>query len=78
MDSGLSFTDLLANVLEDATATTPIFFILSPGTDPVVDVEKIGKREGKEANKNYHNVALGQGMDKVANDKLDLAHKEGH
>ena len=59
MDQGSSFTDILQSVLEDATATTPLFFILSPGTDPVVDVEKLGKREGKEVNKNYHNVALG-------------------
>jgi len=31
-----------------------------------------------EANKNYHNVALGQGMEIKANQFLELAHKEGH
>lgn len=59
MDAGLSFTAILMNVLEDATATTPIFFILSPGTNPVLDVEKIVKKDGKEKDKNYHNVSLG-------------------
>lgn len=59
IDQGLSFAEILENVLEDATNTTPIFFFLSPGTDPVVDVENSGRRRGIEENKNYWNVAMG-------------------
>lgn len=78
MDTGLSFEGILKNVLEDTSSTTPIFFILSPGTDPVQDVEKIGKRRGIEEGKNYWNAPLGQGMDVVATRYLELGHKEGH
>lgn len=46
-------------MITDSTPNTPIFFILSPGADPVKDVEKIGKSKGIEANKNFWNVALG-------------------
>lgn len=78
MDQGLSFTDILVNVLEDATSSTPIFFILSPGTDPVTDVERIGKKRNIEEGKNYWNVAMGQGTEGTAMSKLELGHKEGH
>lgn len=45
----------------------PIFFILSPGADPVKEVEKIGKKMRFERNlNNFFNVALGQGQDVVA------------
>ncbi len=40
---------------------TPIFFILSPGVDPLKDVEALGKKLGFTTdNKNLHNVSLGQ------------------
>lgn len=45
MDSKLAFTDVLASAVDDAESTTPIFFILSPGADPVKEVEKIAKRK---------------------------------
>ena len=58
---------------------TPFFFILSPGADPVKEVETLGKRMiALQANVNYHNVAMGQGQDVVAIQKLDMGHKEGH
>jgi dynein heavy chain len=78
MDQGLSFMDILTNVLDDATNTTPIFFILSPGTDPVADVERIGKRKHIEEGKNYWNVAMGQGTEDTAMRGLENGHKEGH
>jgi dynein heavy chain len=61
LDQKSSFIDILGGVIQDSTPNTPIFFILSPGADPVKDVEKIGKTKGIEANKNFWNVALGQG-----------------
>ena len=53
-------------MIKDATRenqmNTPIFFILSPGADPVKEVEKIGKQMKFEYNmNNFYNIALGQG-----------------
>lgn len=78
MDQKLSFGDILLSAVDDSTPNTPIFFILSPGADPVKEVEKLGKRKGFEPNKNFWNIALGQGQDVIAMAKLELAHKEGH
>lgn len=58
---------------------TPVFFVLSPGVDPLKDVENLGKKLGFTFdNKNFHNVSLGQGQEIVAENALDLASKEGH
>ena len=58
---------------------TPVFFVLSPGVDPLKDVEALGKKMGFTGdNENFHNVSLGQGQEIVAEDALDLASKEGH
>lgn len=59
-DSALSFYDILESSFGDSTATTPIFFILSPGADPVKEIEALGRKLGYTANFNLHNVALGQ------------------
>ena len=56
----------------------PIYFVLSPGANPVKDVEQMAKMNGFDINKMLHPIALGQGQDVIANAKLDLAHKEGH
>eukprot|EP00931_Biecheleriopsis_adriatica_P107676 TRINITY_DN819_c0_g1_i4.p1 TRINITY_DN819_c0_g1~~TRINITY_DN819_c0_g1_i4.p1 ORF type:complete len:2563 (-),score=618.44 TRINITY_DN819_c0_g1_i4:48-7736(-) len=79
-DGSSSFAAVLQNSFEDSTTTTPIFFILSPGADPVKEVEGMGKRrpEGLVLGTNYHNVAMGQGQDVVAMQKLDISHREGH
>ena len=78
MDSTSSFAQILNSSLQDSSPSTPIFFILSPGADPVKDVEILGRKNGYEANKNFWNVALGAGQDVVAMQKLETAHKEGH
>lgn len=58
---------------------TPVFFVLSPGVDPLKDVEQLGKKLGFTIdNKNFHNVSLGQGQEVVAENALDVAAKEGH
>jgi dynein heavy chain, axonemal len=56
-----------------------MFFILSPGVDPLKDVEALGKKLGfsTDAN-NFHNISLGQGQEVVAERALDIAAKEGH
>ena len=64
--------------LESGPAT-PVFFILSPGVDPLKDVERVGKKLGFTFdNKNFHNVSLGQGQEIVAEQAMELAAKEGH
>ncbi|XP_074967279.1 dynein axonemal heavy chain 9-like [Phalacrocorax aristotelis] len=68
-----------ATTFEESGPATPMFFILSPGVDPLKDVEKQGKKLGYTFNnKNFHNVSLGQGQEVVAEQALDLAAKEGH
>ncbi|XP_067860408.1 dynein axonemal heavy chain 9-like [Heptranchias perlo] len=64
---------------EESGPATPMFFILSPGVDPLKDVERHGKKLGCTFdNGNLHNVSLGQGQEVVAEQALDLAAKEGH
>ncbi|XP_075314376.1 dynein axonemal heavy chain 9 [Odontesthes bonariensis] len=64
---------------EESGAATPMFFILSPGVDPLKDVEKHGKKLGYTFdNNNFHNVSLGQGQEVIAEQALDLAAKNGH
>jgi len=77
-DSTSSFYNVLSSAHKDSTTTTPIFFILSPGANPIVDVQKLAKANGIDPNKYLHAVALGQGQDIVAMNKLDLGHKDGH
>jgi dynein heavy chain len=64
---------------EETTPSTPVFFILSPGLDPLKDVEKVGKTIGFTMDKkNFHNVSLGQGQEVVAEQAMEIAAKEGH
>uniref|UniRef100_A0A8C3V2Y5 Dynein axonemal heavy chain 17 n=1 Tax=Catharus ustulatus TaxID=91951 RepID=A0A8C3V2Y5_CATUS len=68
-----------AATFEESGPATPMFFILSPGVDPLKDVEKHGKKLGYTFNhRNLHNISLGQGQEVVAEQALDLAAKEGH
>uniref|UniRef100_A0A8C5TMB1 Dynein axonemal heavy chain 17 n=1 Tax=Malurus cyaneus samueli TaxID=2593467 RepID=A0A8C5TMB1_9PASS len=68
-----------ATTFEESGPATPVFFILSPGVDPLKDVEKHGKKLGYTFNnRNLHNVSLGQGQEVVAEQALDLAAREGH
>uniref|UniRef100_A0A6Q2WZ44 Dynein axonemal heavy chain 17 n=1 Tax=Esox lucius TaxID=8010 RepID=A0A6Q2WZ44_ESOLU len=69
----------LAVSFEESGPATPMFFILSPGVDPLKDVEKHGRKLGYTFDSgNFHNVSLGQGQEVVAERALDLAAKEGH
>jgi dynein heavy chain len=78
-DGSSSFQQILTSSFEDSTSTTPIFFILSPGADPVKEVEAMGKKMiGLQLGVNYWNVAMGQGQDVVAMAKLNMGHREGH
>jgi len=64
---------------EETSPTTPVFFVLSPGVDPLKDVEKLGKKMGFTIDKrNFHNVSLGQGQETVAEHAMEVASCHGH
>ncbi|KAM4600952.1 dynein axonemal heavy chain 11 [Polymixia lowei] len=64
---------------EDSGPSTPVFFILSPGVDPLKDVEKLGLRMGFSIDQGtLHNVSLGQGQEEVAERVLNNASQLGH
>ena len=64
---------------EESGPGTPVFFILSPGVDPLKDVEAVGKKLGKTFdNRNFHNVSLGQGQEVVAEEAMKIAAEQGH
>ncbi len=67
MDSKLAFVDVLSSAIEDSDPVIPIFFILSPGADPVKDIENIIRRDRDkyriEPGKSFFNISLGQGQD---------------
>ncbi|EZA54880.1 Dynein beta chain, ciliary [Ooceraea biroi] len=68
-----------AKSFEETSPSTPIFFILSPGVNPLKDVEDLGRRLGVTSdNQNFHNVSLGQGQETVAEQAMDTAAKNGH
>jgi len=78
MDSKNTFTDILEKAIEDSDPNTPVFFILSPGADPVKEVEKICKKQKIEPGKGFFSMALGQGMDEIAKRRIEEGNKEGH
>ena len=68
-----------AKSFEESGPETAIFFILSPGVDPLQDVEKVGSKLGFSVdNGNFHNISLGQGQESVAECAIDVAAQNGH
>ncbi|PSN46658.1 Dynein beta chain [Blattella germanica] len=64
---------------EETSPSTPIFFILSPGVNPLKDVEELGRKLGFTMDDgNFHNVSLGQGQETVAEQAMDQAALSGH
>uniref|UniRef100_A0A8D3CJW0 Dynein axonemal heavy chain 11 n=1 Tax=Scophthalmus maximus TaxID=52904 RepID=A0A8D3CJW0_SCOMX len=64
---------------EESGPSTPVFFILSPGVDPLKDVEKLGLKLGFSIDQGtLHNLSLGQGQEEVAERALRNASKLGH
>ncbi|KAK9702182.1 Dynein heavy chain region D6 P-loop domain [Popillia japonica] len=67
-----------AKSFEETSNSTPTFFILSPGVNPLKDVERLGKKLGFTVdNGNFHSVALGQGQEIVAENAMDVAAEQG-
>ncbi|KAF4517247.1 hypothetical protein B566_EDAN011631, partial [Ephemera danica] len=64
---------------EETGPATPVFFILSPGVNPLKDVEELGRKLGFSSRRgNFHSVSLGQGQESVAERAMAVAAKEGH
>ena len=77
-DSKLNSFEVLEESFADSTPTTPIYFILSPGANVASDVDKLAKIQKMVSGETYFNISLGQGQDKIANERLDTGHKMGH
>ncbi|XP_042895579.2 dynein beta chain, ciliary [Parasteatoda tepidariorum] len=80
---GPEFVDSRSNdleeILDECNAKTPILFILSPGVDPLHDLEACGIRRGFSSDlKNFQNVSLGQGQETVAEQTLTDGLSNGH
>ncbi|KAL7890701.1 hypothetical protein AOLI_G00001770 [Acnodon oligacanthus] len=68
-----------ARSFKESGPASPVFFILSPGVDPLKDVESLGKKLGFTIDLGkLHNVSLGQGQEAVAELAMEKASKEGH
>ncbi|KAK7886266.1 hypothetical protein WMY93_025887 [Mugilogobius chulae] len=64
---------------EDSSPSNPLFFILSPGVDPLKDLEKLGLKLGYSIDQGtLHNVSLGQGQEEVAERVVKSASQLGH
>ncbi|XP_062482469.1 dynein axonemal heavy chain 17 isoform X3 [Pezoporus occidentalis] len=69
----------LAKVYKESSPSTPLFFILSPGVDPLKDVEALGRKLNFTIeNGRIHNVSLGQGQEPMAERALEVAAEQGH
>ncbi|XP_042285828.1 dynein axonemal heavy chain 11 isoform X2 [Thunnus maccoyii] len=68
-----------AKSFRESGPASPVFFILSPGVDPLKDVESLGRKLGFTIDfGKLHNVSLGQGQEAVAEVAMEKAAKEGH
>ncbi|XP_064006872.1 dynein axonemal heavy chain 17 [Pogoniulus pusillus] len=69
----------LFKAYKESSLSTPLFFILSPGVDPLKDVEDLGQKLNFTIdNGRIHNVSLGQGQEVVAERALEVAAAQGH
>ncbi|KAL7886390.1 hypothetical protein AOLI_G00041110 [Acnodon oligacanthus] len=66
-------------IFEETSPSTPVFFILSPGVNPLRDVETLGLKLGFSTERgNLHSVSLGQGQENAARSALETAAVKGH
>jgi len=68
----------MTSTYQEASASTPIFFVLFPGVDPTPLVEKLGASFDISAEKGtFVNISLGQGQEKPAENMLEKMAAEG-
>ena len=63
----------IGKAYDESKNRTPILFIISPGADPLILIDKLCKREGKSLDDNVKTLSLGQGQEKAAIDAIDKA-----
>ncbi|KAI4877932.1 hypothetical protein NFI96_006510, partial [Prochilodus magdalenae] len=64
---------------EETSPSTPVFFILSPGVNPLKDVEALGLKLGFSLDRgNLHSISLGQGQESAAEKAMETAASKGH
>lgn len=68
-----SFT--LESVFADSTNNTPIIFILSQGSEPLADIDRLANVMGK--GKNVDVLSLGQGQEQTAAKAIEFAQSKG-
>lgn len=66
----------LDNIFDQSSTTTPVVFILSPGSDPTADLMKLADRCGMGGGK-FRHLSLGQGQEPIALGLLDVATGRG-
>jgi dynein heavy chain len=64
-------------IYAQSTERTPIVFILSPGADPLADVQKLVEQVGIGLQK-FKFLALGQGMGDLAKSYIEGGVLKGH
>jgi len=65
----------IAKSFADSVNTTPLIFILSPGTDPVADVVRFADKMG--VSKRFESISLGQGQGPKATKMIEQAQGSG-
>ncbi|XP_042314347.1 dynein axonemal heavy chain 11-like [Sceloporus undulatus] len=66
-------------LFQETGPASPMIFILSPGVDPLKEVEFLGSKLGFTIDSGkLHNVSLGQGQEAIAEMAMEKASKEGH
>jgi len=64
-------------ILQQSSALTPVVFILSPGADPLSELQTLAKAHGFFPQK-FKSLALGQGQSKIAEKILEMGYHRGH
>ncbi|KAG7392404.1 hypothetical protein PHYPSEUDO_000812 [Phytophthora pseudosyringae] len=78
-DSQLNSFAILKSAFKESAPWTPMYFILSPGSDVVADVDKLAVQDQERIKGvDYHNIALGQGQEQVAMKTLQMSVENGH
>ena len=68
----------MENTYKEMGAKTPVFFVLFPGVDPTIDVERVGALHGiSQENGKFFNISMGQGQEEIAIKRLHKAAEEG-
>ncbi|NXH15458.1 DYH17 protein, partial [Bucco capensis] len=69
----------LLEAYKESNPSTPLFFILSPGADPLKDVEALDQKLNFTTdNGRIHNILLQQGQEARAEQALQVAAEQGH